>query len=156
MRGKRSKQYRKLIKNLYVQKFIVFNVSGMGSDAFSLAISELTFGFREPYQVLGAHFKNLASFGTRLMTNFVVDAQMIQDTERFKMDLVGGLERTLHGKVKPSMHPSLTCGWHINWYLLLASDNAMLYTASLHDTRSSADGQRCPRRSSQEDGTQTL
>lgn len=36
---------------------------------------------------------------------------MIQDTERFKMDLVGSLERTLHGKVKPSMHPSLTCGW---------------------------------------------
>lgn len=32
-----------------------------------------------------------------------VDAQMIQDTERFKMDLVGGLERTLSGKVKPSM-----------------------------------------------------
>lgn len=31
---------------------------------------------------------------------------MIQDTERFKMDLVGSLERTLHGKVKPSMHPS--------------------------------------------------
>lgn len=27
---------------------------------------------------------------------------MIQDTERFKMDLVGGLERTLSGKVKPS------------------------------------------------------
>lgn len=128
----------------------------MGSDAFPLALSELTFGFREPYQVLGAHFENLLSFGTRLMALFVVDAQMIQDTERFKMDLVGGLERTLHGKVKPSMHPSLTCGWHIHWYLILASDNAMLYTASLHDTRSSANGQRCSRRSSQEDGTQAL
>ena len=43
----------------------------------------LTFHFREPYQVL-------------------IDAQMIQDTDRFSMDLVGGLERTLHGKVKPS------------------------------------------------------
>ncbi|MCJ1267381.1 hypothetical protein MMC22_007266 [Lobaria immixta] len=30
-----------------------------------------------------------------------VDAQMIQDADRFKMDLVRGLERTLQGKVKP-------------------------------------------------------
>lgn len=87
---------------------------GMGSDAFSLALSELTFGFREPYQVLGAHFKNLASFGTRLMSIFVVDAQMIQDTEKFKMDLVGGLERTLHGRVKPSM--SLVVGIQLGTY----------------------------------------
>ncbi|KAI9734209.1 MAG: hypothetical protein M1834_002309 [Cirrosporium novae-zelandiae] len=59
MRGKRSKQYRKLMQQY-----------------------ALHFGFREPYQVL-------------------LDAQIIQDAERFKMDLVGGLERTLHGKVKP-------------------------------------------------------
>lgn len=122
----------------------------------SHSLSGLTFGFREPYQVLGAHLQNLASFGTRLMTIFVVDARMIQDTERFKMDLVGGLERTLHGKVKPSMHPSLSCDWQIQSCLLLASDNAMLYPASLHDTRSSAAGQRCSRRSCQEDGTQAL
>ncbi|KAL9138489.1 MAG: hypothetical protein Q9175_000277 [Cornicularia normoerica] len=56
MRGKRSKQYRKL-----------------------MAQFEMTFGFRSPYQVL-------------------VDAQIIEDTEKFKMDLVGGLERTLSGK----------------------------------------------------------
>ncbi|MCJ1283672.1 hypothetical protein MMC26_003003 [Xylographa opegraphella] len=59
MRGKRSKQYRKLMQQY-----------------------GLTFGFREPYQVL-------------------IDAQMLQDTSRFKMDLVTGLERTLHGQVKP-------------------------------------------------------
>ncbi|KAL2041355.1 hypothetical protein N7G274_005737 [Stereocaulon virgatum] len=59
MRGKRSKQYRKLMQQYGI-----------------------VFGFREPYQVL-------------------VDAQIIQDAERFKMDLVGGLERTLSGKVKP-------------------------------------------------------
>ncbi|KAL8808669.1 MAG: hypothetical protein Q9200_004142 [Gallowayella weberi] len=59
MRGKRSKQYRKLMQSY-----------GM------------TFGFREPYQVL-------------------IDAQMIQDTARFKMDLLGGLERVLQGKIKP-------------------------------------------------------
>ncbi|KAL2059301.1 hypothetical protein ABVK25_000593 [Lepraria finkii] len=59
MRGKRSKQYRKLMQQY-----------GM------------VFGFREPYQVL-------------------VDAQTIQDTEHFKMDLLSGLERTLSGKVKP-------------------------------------------------------
>jgi len=42
----------------------------------------LSFGFREPYQVL-------------------VDADIIRDADRFKMDLIAGLERTLHGQVKP-------------------------------------------------------
>ncbi|KAF2155928.1 hypothetical protein K461DRAFT_284650 [Myriangium duriaei CBS 260.36] len=59
MRGKRAKQYRKLMHQY-----------------------ELAFNFREPYQVL-------------------VDAEMIQDTTRFKMDLPHLLERTLHGKIKP-------------------------------------------------------
>jgi U3 small nucleolar RNA-associated protein 23 len=27
---------------------------------------------------------------------------MIRDADRFKMDLIGGLERTLQGQVKPS------------------------------------------------------
>ena len=34
-----------------------------------------------------------------------VDAGIIQDAARFKMDLVGGLKRTLHGEVKPSIYP---------------------------------------------------
>lgn len=59
MRGKRSKQYRKLM------------------EQFSM-----TFGFREPYQVL-------------------VDAEMVKDSCRFKMDLEPALSRTVHGKVKP-------------------------------------------------------
>ncbi|KAI9053449.1 hypothetical protein LZ554_002407 [Drepanopeziza brunnea f. sp. 'monogermtubi'] len=59
MRGKRSKQYRKLMQQY-----------------------GLAYGFREPYQVL-------------------LDADMIKDADKFKMDLVGGLERTLHGEVKP-------------------------------------------------------
>ncbi|KAI8719034.1 hypothetical protein NCS52_00683700 [Fusarium sp. LHS14.1] len=59
MRGKRSKQYRKLM------------------EQFSM-----TFGFREPYQVL-------------------VDAEMVLDSSRFKMDLEPALSRTVHGKVKP-------------------------------------------------------
>ncbi|KAJ9648354.1 hypothetical protein H2199_001208 [Coniosporium tulheliwenetii] len=59
MRGKRAKQYRKLMHQY-----------------------ALTFNFRVPYQVL-------------------VDAEIIQDAARFKMDLIGGLERTLQGKVKP-------------------------------------------------------
>ncbi|KAF5250012.1 hypothetical protein FANTH_4698 [Fusarium anthophilum] len=59
MRGKRSKQYRKLM------------------EQFSQ-----TFGFREPYQVL-------------------VDAEMVRDSSRFKMDLEPALSRTVHGKVKP-------------------------------------------------------
>ena len=61
MRGKRSKQYRKLMLK-YSQSF----------------------AFREPYQVL-------------------VDAEIVRDAVRFKMDLHPALERTLHGKVKPSM-----------------------------------------------------
>ncbi|KAH7269870.1 Fcf1-domain-containing protein [Fusarium redolens] len=61
MRGKRSKQYRKLM------------------EQFSQ-----TFGFREPYQVLDA-----------------VDAEMVRDSSRFKMDLEPALSRTVHGKVKP-------------------------------------------------------
>jgi hypothetical protein len=60
MRGKRSKQYRKLMHQY-----------------------ELTFGFREPYQVL-------------------LDAEIIQDAGRFKMDLLKNLERTLHGQVNLS------------------------------------------------------
>ncbi|KAH7162966.1 Fcf1-domain-containing protein [Dactylonectria estremocensis] len=59
MRGKRSKQYRKLM------------------EQFSM-----TFGFREPYQVL-------------------VDAEMVKDSCRFKMDLAPALQRTVHGQVKP-------------------------------------------------------
>ena len=39
------------------------------------------------------------------LTDTAVDAQMLQDTARFKMDLVAGLERTLHGQVKPSKSP---------------------------------------------------
>ncbi|KFA75986.1 hypothetical protein S40288_05630 [Stachybotrys chartarum IBT 40288] len=58
MRGKRSKQYRKLM------------------EQFSM-----TFGFREPYQI-------------------IVDAEMVKDACRFKMDLEAGLQRTVHGKVK--------------------------------------------------------
>ncbi|TKA65012.1 hypothetical protein B0A49_08127 [Cryomyces minteri] len=59
MRGKRSKQYRKLMHRY-----------------------ELSFNFRAPYQVL-------------------LDDEIIRDSERFKMDLLGGLERTLHGAIKP-------------------------------------------------------
>lgn len=80
MRGKTSKKYRKLMQQY-----------------------DLTFGFREPYQVLGALAVDTLFTIIELMANFIVDAQMIQDSDRFKMDLVGGLERTLHGKVKPSM-----------------------------------------------------
>jgi hypothetical protein len=60
MKGKRAKQYRKLMHQY-----------------------QLTFSFREPYQVL-------------------IDAAMVQDAHRCKLDLALLLERTLQGKVKPS------------------------------------------------------
>ncbi|WEW58803.1 hypothetical protein PRK78_004271 [Emydomyces testavorans] len=59
MRAKRSKKYRKLMHQY-----------------------EITFGFREPYQVL-------------------VDSHFLQAVYAFKMDLIPALERTLQGKVKP-------------------------------------------------------
>lgn len=42
----------------------------------------MTFGFREPYQVL-------------------VDAEIVRDSCQFKMDLAPALQRTVHGQVKP-------------------------------------------------------
>ncbi|GAD92613.1 rRNA processing protein, putative [Paecilomyces variotii No. 5] len=59
MRAKRSKKYRKLMHQY-----------------------ELTFGFREPYQVL-------------------VDSNFLRQVHSFKMDLIPALERTVQGKVKP-------------------------------------------------------
>ncbi|CAG7979447.1 unnamed protein product [Penicillium salamii] len=59
MRAKRSKKYRKLMHQY-----------------------ELTFGFREAYQVL-------------------VDSNFLRATDQFKMELIPALERTVQGKVKP-------------------------------------------------------
>ncbi len=60
----------------------------------------LSFGFREPYQVIRKFYRQVHATHLILLP---VDADMIRDADRFKMDLVGGLERTLHGQVKPSM-----------------------------------------------------
>ena len=58
------------------------------------------FGLREPYQVIGAYLHPLLF---SMCTHAVqVDAQMIQDAERFTMDLLSSLERVLHGKDKLS------------------------------------------------------
>lgn len=116
MRGKRSKQYRKLMQQYC-----------------------LTFGFREPYQVLGAFKMTKISFILAiLILTFTVDAQMIQDADRFKMDLTGSLERVLHGKVKPCMRipksPALKnsrYSWLINTHRC-ASNHSMLHTPPLH------------------------
>jgi len=32
---------------------------------------------------------------------FVVDAAILQDASRFKMDFAGGLQKCLHGEIKP-------------------------------------------------------
>lgn len=62
----------------------------------------MAFGFREPYQILGLPALNV-QFVVFWLTVHLVDAQMIQDSQRFSMDLVASLERTLSAKVKPSM-----------------------------------------------------
>jgi hypothetical protein len=88
MRGKRSKQYRKLMHQY-----------------------ELSFNFRVPYQVL-------------------IDADMIKDTFKFKMNLPLFLERTLHGQVKPSMsHILVPCRMS---KLTPKSDHTMFNTPPIH------------------------
>lgn len=62
----------------------------------------MTFGFREPYQVLGRSTTNGAEHDGQWTNLSAVDADMVQDSCKFKMDLAAGLERTVHGKVKPS------------------------------------------------------
>ena len=75
MKGKRSKQYRKLMQQY-----------GM------------TFGFREPYQVLSMLARIALPNMLLLRSRCTVDAQIIQDTERFKMNLVGGAPVQIHDK----------------------------------------------------------
>lgn len=80
MRGKRSKQYRKLMQQY-----------------------GLHFGFREPYQVL--RMLELVTSAAYLAADIVmiVDADILLDAARFRMDFLTMLSRTLHGEVKPSM-----------------------------------------------------
>jgi U3 small nucleolar RNA-associated protein 23 len=65
----------------------------------------MTFGFREPFQVLRTYPEYPVYLVGAATNPIVVDAGIIQDAARFKMDLVGGLKRTLHGEVKPSISP---------------------------------------------------
>ena len=77
----------------------------------------LTFGFREPYQVLSAHRRAPRVLrSTRAMLTSAVDSQMMQDTQRFKMGLVQSLTNTFHGEIKPSrfLSPqSMTLPWPV-------------------------------------------
>lgn len=77
MRAKRSKKYRKLMHQY-----------------------ELTFGFREPYQVLGMALAR-SYFTSDILTCLLVDSNFLRAVSSFKMDLIPALERTLQGKVKP-------------------------------------------------------
>jgi U3 small nucleolar RNA-associated protein 23 len=93
MRAKRSKKYRKLM-NQY----------------------ELTFGFREPYQVLGKKDFLIGGLKSQVAVDIetereladcdkllrIVDSNFLRSVYSFKMDLIPALERTLQGKVKPS------------------------------------------------------
>lgn len=70
----------------------------------------LTFGFREPYQVL-------------------LDAATLQDAARFKMDLIAGLERTIQGKVKPMI---TQCSMR---HLYAAKDQSLIAQAQRYERR---------------------
>lgn len=72
----------------------------------------VTFNFREPYQVL-------------------LDAQILHDAARFKMDLVGGLERTLQGKIKPMI---TQCSMR-HLYAAEPKENALIEQAKKYERR---------------------
>lgn len=61
----------------------------------------MSFGFREPYQVLGVSSLGVQTV-LRLTALSAVDGEMVLDSCRFKMELEPALSRTLHGTVKPS------------------------------------------------------
>ena len=132
MRGKRSKQYRKL-----------------------MAQFEMTFGFRGPYQVLGLS-TTLPLDVLQLTLLLTVDAQIIQDTDKFKMDLVGGLERTLNGKVKSS---TLSVSTVMELGLIIAfriSDYPVLYATPVSLERRPSINKRRSHPHSQDDGKTPL
>lgn len=64
----------------------------------------MTFGFREPYQILGSSAQWLEKCCEMSRTDcfsITVDAEMIKDANRCTMDLEARLQSTVHGKVKP-------------------------------------------------------
>ena len=75
-----------------------------------------TFSFREPYQV-------------------IVDAHIVLDAFRYRVNLPAMLESTLHGKVKISGSNSLL----IQCFSNFPSDYAMLYASSVRHRRSTND-----------------
>lgn len=77
MRSKRSKKYRKIMQQY-----------------------GFTFGFREPYQVLGMPQLHTCPL---MITHIepTVDSNHLRTLHSFKMPLHRSLEKTLHGKVKP-------------------------------------------------------
>jgi U3 small nucleolar RNA-associated protein 23 len=78
MRQKRAKAYRKL-----------------------MAMYEMTFGFRQPYQVLGIflvpHYRS-----AEVQWTLLVDSGMCTEAQDHKVELVKQLETVLQGKIKPS------------------------------------------------------
>lgn len=58
-----------------------------------------------------------------------VDADLVKDATRFKMDLTASLERTLHGKVKPSECIMHECAKELSCLTAATSDHTMLYAA---------------------------
>ncbi|KAF2132932.1 hypothetical protein P153DRAFT_382556 [Dothidotthia symphoricarpi CBS 119687] len=73
---------------------------------------ELNFGFREPYQVL-------------------LDSQVLQDAYKFKIDLVGRLEKLLQGKVKPMI---TTCDMR-HLYLAKPKNETLILQAKEYERR---------------------
>jgi U3 small nucleolar RNA-associated protein 23 len=78
MRQKRAKAYRKL-----------------------MAMYELYFGFRQPYQVLGSHTQPFT--GLFWWFNYpIVDSGMCLAAQDHKIELLKQFETVLQGKTKPS------------------------------------------------------
>ena len=67
-----------------------------------MAAYSLTFGFRKPYQVLGADGLSTFAFGVA-NTICSADSLMCKEAVEHKLDLVKQLGIVLQGTVKPSM-----------------------------------------------------
>lgn len=69
-----------------------------------MAMFELSFGFRQPYQTLGANWKEKKVDVLDWNLIISVDSNMCMAAQDHKIELVKQLETVLQGKIKPSMN----------------------------------------------------
>lgn len=94
----------------------------------------LHFGFREPYQVLRTSLRCSVTIASLTLA---VDAEIIRDAARFKMNFIGGLEKALHGPVKPS---EFSCDSPTNTHTRILTPCAVITQCSIRHLYASESG----------------